>query len=207
LDALEADEQVSDIAFAVEFLKEGLDEALEDVTLRFNIGKAWYDNHSHERTVVARLADDGTVQVFDCTPVDPNADPVVFELNSPEGLSTFVITAVRKAQEPTPTAPPQPTATPTAPPTVTHTPLPTAAPPTATATLSPQPTPTDGPGPTPTPALPPTPPPTATQLPPTATPSVSRGGSCSANGDGRFAAGNLALLATPLLVLALRRRR
>jgi hypothetical protein len=209
VDALEADEEISDIAFAVEFLKEGLDDALEDVTLRFDIGKAWYDNHSHERTVVVRLADDGTVQVFDCTPVDPEADPVVFELNSPEGLSTFVITAVRKAQEPTPTAPPLPTATPTTPPAMTHTPLPTAgaARATATATPPPEPRPTDGPGPTPSPTVPPTPPSTATQPPPTAVPAVSRGGSCNASNDGKFAAGNLALLAAPLVVLALRRRR
>jgi hypothetical protein len=198
---LERGEEPSDLGFAVKFDTEVFSDALDFALLQMSLGKAWYDAQEPESVVVVRLADDGTEQVWDFVPQDTEADPVLYELRSPEGLSTFVITAVRKAQEATPSPTPSPTAT-TKPPTATPTavtPTPTAAPPVPTSGASVEPTVTPVATPTATaPAVEPT-------SQPTATPAESGGGSCNAPVDGRASAGQIALLASPLLLLVSRR--
>ena len=126
--------EIADIAYVVGLAKTNLDQVLGEMTLRLTVGKAWIERHGVENVRVVRIADDGAVQTFSWVPVDLEADPVQFNLISPDGLSKFVIEALRKAQPtPTPTATPSPT--PTTIPTATPTPTPTIAPsPTSTST-------------------------------------------------------------------------
>lgn len=200
------DEEAASTAFTVEFQKTGLDPTLEDITLRLTVGKAWFDDQAGNSVVVVRLADDGTVQFFPYVPQDPGADPLRFDLESPDGLSAFIIIAVKEASDTTPTS------TPTAIPVITATVL--ASPPTGTEVPR---TPTQKPAqPTSTSQSATTvvlteraSTPVSTQQPgPTQTSEIEEGGgSCSANSDGTISAGHIALIVSPLALIAIRRRR
>ncbi|NQW17814.1 MAG: hypothetical protein HQ478_10055 [Chloroflexi bacterium] len=218
--------ELADTAWAAEFVKENLDDVLGEITLKLKIGKPWVDEFGFENIKIVRIADDGTVQVFDFLPTDLTTDPIAFDLISPSGLSKFVIEALKKIKKPTPT----PTATPVPVPTATATPTPT---PSATP-LAPTPKPVPAatvapPSPalisanTPTATPPPAATPTATSIPPTSTPTASpvpaptpaptivpatpdsadtpvpapSGGICSGT-DGTVSAGQLGLLALPI---------
>ena len=151
----------------------------------------------------------------------------VIILPAPTATATTII---RPSSTPTPTNTPNPTATPTpiptATPTPTHTatatPIPTDTPtPTHTpsATPSPTPMPTDTPTPTHTPTYTATSVPTATPIPtytplptdtpiptPTATPAPVASGCNAPTSPSQSPLPNLALILTPIAILALRRR-
>ena len=164
--------EVADVAYVVGLDKTNLDRVLGEMTLRLTVGKTWIDRFGLENIRVVRLADDGSTQVFEWLPVDPEADPAQFNLVSPDGLSKFVIEALRKIQAtPTPTPSPTPTVTPTFTPSPTPTSTPTPAP-----TATPEPTAM----PAPTAAIEPmaTPRPTLTAV---ATPASSATGASAAS--------------------------
>ncbi|NQW19139.1 MAG: hypothetical protein HQ477_00215 [Chloroflexi bacterium] len=132
--AAAGDLEIADIAYVVGLAKTKLDGVLGEMTLRLTVGKPWVDKHGLENVRVVRISDEGTVQTFNWVAVDPDVDPIQFNLVSPDGLSKFVIEALRKAQAtPTPTlvptevptattVPPTPTLVPTVSPTATTVP-------------------------------------------------------------------------------------
>ncbi len=112
---------IDDIAFATGFDKTGLDDAIDAITLRLTVGRAWVDAVGVANVRVFRRADDGTVQSLDAPIEDTSAADIQFNASSPNGLSTFVIAAVKAAAAtptPTVTAIPVATATMTSGPTV-----------------------------------------------------------------------------------------
>ncbi|MDA0797964.1 MAG: hypothetical protein O2884_04715 [Chloroflexi bacterium] len=119
---------IDDIAFATGFDKTGLDDAIDAITLRLTVGRAWVDAVGVANVRVFRRADDGTVQSLDAPIEDTSAADIQFNASSPNGLSTFVIAAVKAAAaKPTPTATEIPVAT------ATMTPVPIVELPTPTA--------------------------------------------------------------------------
>ena len=217
---------VAGIAFSVEFITTKLDTALQSATLRLDVGKAWLDGHANDSVEVFRSAEDGSLERYAWIPVDPEADPVRFELVSNNGLSTFVIVAVKKAIENTPTPAPSPAATSSPPPPP---PAPTSTPsPLASATPGPLPTATRGPaGSTETSVSPSSASSVATAVPaPTAAPAATAtvapasasaviagdddadggGGSCNSTGSGGQASlGVIGLIVFPIGFLITRR--
>ncbi|MBM4406391.1 MAG: hypothetical protein FJ039_09475 [Chloroflexi bacterium] len=159
---------VANTAFSVNITKSAaLNEAARGpATLNMSVGRAWVQSFGIANIRVARVADDGTTELLPVVPVDANADPVVFTVVSPRGLSVFALLALSRPPAPTatPTAVPPtvaptraPTATPTAvPPTVAPTRAPTVAP-TAVPTVVPTATPIRTPVTTATPVVVPTP--------------------------------------------------
>jgi hypothetical protein len=106
---------IDDIAFATGFDKSGLDDAIDAITLRLAVGRAWVDEIGVANVRVFRRADDGTVEALDAPIEDTSAADIQFNASSPNGLSTFVIAAVKAAAAtPTPTATVVPVATATA---------------------------------------------------------------------------------------------
>jgi hypothetical protein len=219
--------EIIDIAYVVGLEKTNLDRVIGEMTLRLTVGKSWYDRYSDEIIQVVRIADDGSTQVFEWVAIDPEADPVQFDLVSPQGLSKFVIEVLRKAQlTPTPTLVPTqtPEPTPTLEPTATRTATP--APPTPTQSsqqdtkieptvvvVEPSPEPTSLPTPTAAPtSTTPNLTQTTTSAPTTQTSgsgdedsiTAAEGGSCnaSAEANGMIGAGPLALVLFPLGLLA-----
>lgn len=191
---------VDDIGFAVQFDKVNLSAAIDTITLRLQVGSAWVSNVGAGNVRIFRVADDGTTGFVDAVVADPNADPVQFNVTSPEGLSTFAIAAVSQL-------PPTPTPTPSPTPAPTSTPTPTLAP-TATLALSATLAPTA----TAEPTAPPTPTPTATPIVvQQGTPSDDDGsaGGCNRSSSAtarRQGLGDLALVGVVLGGLAGRRR-
>ena len=147
---------VRDVAFAANFIKENLDGIVGSAVVTLTVGRAWVIQFGIESVQAVRIADDGSTQVLSPKAQDPNADPVVFDVESPNGLSTFALVAAEEGRRNTPA--------PTAVPTPTRAPTPT---PPLTATPTPRPTATPLPAPTPTPAptVTPTPLPSATATP------------------------------------------
>lgn len=118
--------EIDEVAFATGFDKTGLDDAIDAITLRLTVGRAWVDVVGVPNIRVFRRADDGTVEALDAPIEDPSAADIQFNASSPNGLSTFVIAAVKAAAAtPTPTA--------TAIPVATATPVPIVELPTPTA--------------------------------------------------------------------------
>ncbi|MBM4406020.1 MAG: hypothetical protein FJ039_07550 [Chloroflexi bacterium] len=192
---------VRDVAFAANFIKQNLDGVVGPAVVTLTVGRAWVIQFGIENVQVVRIADDGSTQVLNPTPEDSNADPVTFNVNSPNGLSTFALVAAEEGRrsQPTPTATPVPTRTPTPTPAPTATPTPQPSPiptptprPAPTATVPPLPTATGTPASTAaageSPSATATPLPSATPIaaviaqtpPPTDTPEKSGGGGCSA---------------------------
>lgn len=167
---------VEDIGFAVQFDKVGLDESIDTITLLLQVGRAWVTSTGPDSVRVFRVADDGSTGVVEAVMSDPVADPVLFTVTSPDGLSTFAIAAVRHlVATPTPTAAP----TPTRPPMPTPSPTPTLVP-TPTAAAVPSPTAE----PTATPAV----------VPALPTPTPTGGGGCNASAPGTAGGAGLAPL-------------
>ncbi len=164
------------IGVAVTFTKPAsFDDVIGPAELTISVPKSFVDANGAGNIRATRTDDNGVTTQVVATPVDVNADPVVYPVVSPDGLSTFAIIALVGVATPTPeptatpvpTAIPAPTATPR-PTIVAPTPSPTPVP---TATRAPQPTPTPFPTATPfatdTPFVTATPRPTATPLPAT----------------------------------------
>jgi hypothetical protein len=101
---------IDDIAFAAGFDTTGLEDAIDTITLRLSVARAWVDEVGLENVRIFRRADDGTVEVLNAPVQDASAADIQFNAESPNGLSTFVIAAV-KAAAATPTPTPEPTAT------------------------------------------------------------------------------------------------
>ncbi len=147
----------------------------------------------------------------------PTATTIIRPSSTPAPTNTPIPTTT---PTPTPTATPTPTHTATATPMPTDTPTPTHTPsatptltpththtPTPTATQTPTPTNTPAPTPTATPTPTYTPLPTDTPLPtPTVTPAPAASGCNAPTSPSQSPLPNLALLITPVAILALRRR-
>ena len=198
--AREVELEIIAIAFAVDFEKRNLDEALEEVTLTLKLGRAWVSRHGAESIRAFRAADDGTTELLEAMPIDLSADPVAYKVVSPGGLSGFGIAAVRQALRATPPAV-------AVSPTTVAAPTP-GAPPVPTPALPPTPVPTRTPGPIEPGPSPPPPVGPSSQAVPTPTPSTG-GGGCSrpaADGSTPLDAG-LLLAVTSVVGYSLARRR
>jgi hypothetical protein len=156
--ATQAGTSVQNVAFSVNITKSAdLNAATRGpATLNMSVGRAWAQAFGIANIRVARVADDGTTQLLPVTVVgDANADPLVFNVVSPNGLSVFALVALSQPPAPTPTptatpiATPAPTTAPTVPPTPTPTRAPTA-PPTVAPTTAPTVAPTVAPTAVPT---------------------------------------------------------
>lgn len=75
-----------------------------------SVGAAWVGRYGVDAIRVVRIADDGSMQVLTPSVLDEAADPLVFRVLSPRGLSTFALAAVKNApaiQDKTPAPAPE----------------------------------------------------------------------------------------------------
>ena len=91
--------EIDDVPFSITFDERNLGGALATVTLRVGVGRAWVNSFAVANIRGFHVSDDGSAEIIDATPIDLNADPVVFTLVSPTGLSGFGLAALRKAQQ------------------------------------------------------------------------------------------------------------
>ena len=207
--------EIDDIPFAVNFDERNLEEALGELTLRLGVGQGWVNSFPVANIVGFHVSDDGTAEIIDAPPLDLNADPVIFTLISPGGLSGFGLAALRKAKQlaatqtavaaqtqvPTATSTPLPP-TPTAAPTIAPTAIPTAipAPPVVAPVASPGvagPSPVAAPAESPRPVAAPIAPATAEPVATTAPPVVTAPPAPTAEPDESSVGGGACSLPTP----------